>query len=266
MLPVPRKKSTLPRGPQPAQAILAHQRAKAGPPALERRPQSAAIATLLDAIPAREGGRFIIPGASGKGKTHFTVRLAREMQRRRICETIVIHDQKDPERAQYDGTLVHSVDAARRILLEDRPGALVCREGIDAEQAAGLVRDMAEAGERLAFLGDELSPLLRVNPDTLEPVSQVFCGPSLPWLQLQGRGLGASSIILVPMPRQVPSSALDNATAYPVFGLGGRSLDYSLELRLIPKAAADVVAKLERGQLCVFFSDREWDGIIYGPE
>jgi hypothetical protein len=188
------------------------------------------------------------------------------MQRRRICDTVVIHDVKNPDQPLYDGKLAHSVAGARRSFAEDAPPFLVCRRGIDAEQAAGIVRDAAEAGERTAFLGDELTPLLRVNPDTLEPVSQVFCGPSLVWLQLQGRGLGASSVILVQLPRQVPGSALDNATAYVFFGLGGRSLDYSLDLRLIPKQAADVVSSLERGQCCVFFGDRQWNGMVYGPE
>lgn len=255
------------RAPTP-RALPPAERAPASASSQPRGSQSAAISLVLDSIPAGEGGRIIPLGASGKGKTYFGVRLVRELQRRRLCSTAVILDLKDPERPQYEGKLVHSLDEARRALCADAgaPPFLVCRPGVTAQEAASLVQEAAECGDRLAFFADELTPCLRVNEDTLEPQRQIFAGPSLPWLQLQGRGLGASSILLVQLPSHVPSSALDNATAYPCFGMGGRSLAYSLDLRIVPKEAASVVAKLERGQLCVFFPDREWDGIVYGPE
>jgi hypothetical protein len=218
-------------------------------------------------VPKGEGGRFVIVGASRKGKSTFTLQLAREMLRRRTCQTMVVHDVKDPERPLYDGALVHSLlDARRALASEDPPDVLVCRPGITAAEAASLVQDLAESKEKAALLIDELTPALRVNTDTLEPVSQVFCGPSLVWLQLQGGGLGASVITLVQLPKQMPGSALDNATAFVFFGTGGRSLDYSLDLRLVPKEAADLVSQLERGQCCVFFGDRAWNGVVYGPD
>ena len=208
----------------------------------------------------------MIGGASGKGKTWFTVKFIREMQRRRICSTAIIHDVKDPERPQYEGKIVHSVHDAQRILVEDPPDFLVCRPGITGNEAAQLVQDAAEAGEHFAFLGDELTPLLRVNQDTLEPTPRVFSGAALVWLQLQGRGPGASSIILLQLPSHMPGSALDNSTARIFFGLGGRSLDYSLDLRLVPKQAAELLTMMERGECIVCFDDRAWDGIIYGPQ
>jgi hypothetical protein len=64
----------------------------------------------------------------------------------------------------------------------------------------------------------------------------------------------------------MPGSALDNATAYVFFGLGGRSLDYSLDLRLVPKEAASLLTRMNRGECIVLFTDRAWDGIVYGPE
>jgi len=234
-------------------------------PGEEHRPQSAAIDLIIDATPAGEGMRILDLGASGKGKTFFALRAVKELQRRRMCSTAIILDLKDPERPQYDGELVHSIDEARRVLLEEQPPFLVCRPGIAADEAAQLAQDAAEAGEKVAFFADEMMPVLRLNKDTGEPTAQVFAGPALTWLQLQGRGLGATSFLLVNLPRLVPGSALDNATAYVCFGMGGRSLEYSLDLRLIPRQAASIVAKLERGECCVFFPDREWDGIIYGP-
>jgi hypothetical protein len=263
---MPRKKPTPAGSKKLSHSARNQERAPAGPPAQSRGTQSAAIALALDAVPKGEGGRFVIGGASGKGKTWFTVKFIHEMQRRRICTTAIIHDVKDPERPQYEGKIVHSVHDAQRILVEDPPDFLICRPGISGDEAAGLVRDAAEAGEHFAFLGDELTPLLRVNQDTLEPTPRVFCGSALVWLQLQGRGPGASSIILLQLPSHMPGSALDNATAYIFFGLGGRSLDYSLDLRLVPKQAADLLTKMERGQCIVCFSDRPWDGIIYGPQ
>ena len=188
------------------------------------------------------------------------------MQRGGICSTAVIHDVKDPQTPQYKGRQVHSVEEAHQVIVEESPDFVICRPPMTGEDAAGVVREAAEAGEHFAFLGDELTPLLRVNQDTLEPVPRVFCGPSLVWLQLQGRGPGASSIILLQLPSHMPGSALDNTTAGIYFGLGGRSLDYSLDLRLVPKEAAALLAKMERGECIVVFSDRAWDGVIYGPE
>lgn len=255
------------RAPTP-RALPTPERAPASASSQRRGSQEAAIALVLDSIPDGEGGRIITFGASGKGKTYFGVKLVKELQRRRLCSTAVILDLKDPERPQYEGKLVHSVDEAQRVLCDDggAPPFLICRPGVSAQDAASLVQDAAECGDRFAFFADELTPCLRVNEDTLEPQRQIFAGPALPWLHLQGRGVGASSVILAQLPSHVPSSALDNATAYPCFGTGGRSLAYMLDLRIVPKEAASTVSRLERGQLCVFFPDREWDGIVYGPE
>lgn len=188
------------------------------------------------------------------------------MLTRGMCDIEIVHDIKDPHRAQYEGMGVHSVAEAHALVAQSFPRAIVCRPGISGEEAAELVKDIAEAGTPALFVGDELTPLLKVNEDTGEPINQVFAGPSLVWLQLQGRGPRASSLILLQLPKSVPGSALDNATAMVFFGTGGRSLAYSLDLRLIPKEAAEVVSRLERGQCCVFFADREWDGVVYGPE
>jgi hypothetical protein len=266
MLGMSRKKPQAQGGRKLPQVLREGSPAAASPATITRGSQSAAIETILEACPEGEGTRIIVAGASGKGKTFFAVRLIREMQRRRLSGTAVIHDVKDPERPLYEGKLVHTVDQARRAVLEAAPDFLVCRPGIGADEAAGLVRDLCEAGEPATLLIDEMSPALRVNEDTGEPCNQIFAGGNLVWLQLQARGLRGSSVILVQLPRQVPTCALDNAVAYVFFGVGGRSLEYSKELRLVPKEAADLVAKLERGQCCVFFADREWDRTVYGPE
>jgi hypothetical protein len=189
------------------------------------------------------------------------------MLRRRICDFEVIHDVKDPQKVHYDApATARSIAEARSIFVQGFSDIIVCRPGISGEEAATLAKDIAEAGTRTLFVGDELTPLLKVNEETLEPIDRVFAGPSLVWLQLQGRGPGASSMILLQLPKAMPGSALDNATAMIYFGTGGRSLAYSLDLRLVPKEAAETVSHLERGQCCIFFPDRDWDGIVYGPE
>ena len=136
VLHMQRKKSKVSRGEKVNPALPGKAAAAASPPAQRHGSQSAAIALALDAIPKGEGGRFVIGGASGKGKTWFTIRFIKEMQRRRICTTAVIHDVKDPERPQYEGKLVHSVVEARRALVEETPDFIVCRPGMSGEDAA----------------------------------------------------------------------------------------------------------------------------------
>lgn len=261
---MPRKKSTLPRSSQLPPVLRGPQPAPAGPATKTGR-QADAIRLILDAIPKDEGARIITLGASGKGKTYFGVQLVTELQKQKKCSTAVILDLKDPERPQYQGRLVHSVAEARRVFIDEAPPFLVCRPGITAPEAASIVRDACESGERAAFFADELTPCLRVNDDTGEPQPRIFAGGALVWLQLQARGLGGTSVLNVQLPSHVPGSALDNATCYACFGLGGRSLEYSADLKLVPREAVPVVSKLERGQLCVFFADREWDATVYGP-
>ena len=269
MLRTPRALAKVQKRVQQQKSLLRPEAAAAGQAPQHRGTQAAAITLALDAIPKGpdgkpEGGRYLIIGASGKGKTHLAIKLVRELVRRNLCKTTVVLDLKDPERPQYEGAITHSVDEARVILAEESPEFLICRAGINGEEAATLVKDSAEARTKMYFFGDELTPLLKAKDDG-EPIAQSFLGPSLVWLQLQGRGLGAGSVILVNLVKNVPGSALDNCTAYIVFGTGGRSLNSLIDYSIIPRHAIPIVSKLPRGECGVFFTEEDWNGVIYGP-
>ena len=213
----------------------------------------------------REGLRVVIVGASRKGKTTLAVLLVRALQTEGIARTILIHDCKYPDRVQYEGRAVTSLPELRRVYLDERPSVIVCRPGVSVEDAAAFVKDVTTLrGESCLLLVDEITPALRVNVDTGEPVSQVWCGPSPLWICLQGGGLGASLVVLAQLPKTVPGSLLDNAV-FVFFGLGGRSLAYSIYLSLLPREMASVVKALAPGQFVILWPDRDWSGVVYGP-
>jgi energy-coupling factor transporter ATP-binding protein EcfA2 len=229
--------------------------------------QAEAVAEIIGGVTpgGREGTRVLIVGASRKGKTTFAVSLVGALQAEGIARTILIHDCKYPDHAQYDGRAVTSLAELRRVYLDERPRVIVCRPGVSVEDAAAFVRDVTTLrGESCLLLVDEITPALRVNNDTGEPVSQVWCGPSPLWICLQGGGLGASLVVLAQLPKTVPGSLLDNAV-FVFFGLGGRSLAYSIYLSLLPRDMATVVKALAPGQFVVLWPDRDWSGVVYGP-
>ena len=241
------------------------------PPAPEKVParqtsQAAAIDLILEGVPkVARSVRVLFVGASQKGKTTFAKRFCAALAARGSCGTLVVFDQKFPDLVQYDGLVVTTLAALHEALLDEQP-VVICRAPLTAEDAATAVKECAECGGRAALLVDEITPALKVNPSTGEPVERVWMGPSLTWLCFQGGGLGASFVQLCQLPRMVPGSFVDNATAYVFFGTGGRSLSYSVDdLKLLPREAAATVASLAVGQCCVFFPDRNWSGDVYGP-
>lgn len=256
--PTPTKRAkltTLPPEPAPA--------ARASAPAA--RTQSHAIEEILVGVPAvARSVRVLIVGASQNGKTYFARRLCAALAARGSCGSLVVCDQKYPDRVQYAGKTVNDLAGLRAAVLDCEP-AIVCRAPLAIETAAQAVRDAAECGQSSTLLVDEITPALKVRDDTGEPMERVWSGPSLIWLCLQGGGLGASLVQLCQLPRMVPSSLVDNATAFVFFGTGGRSLDYAIDLKLLPREAAGTVSSLTRGQCVVCFPDRNWDGLIYGP-
>jgi hypothetical protein len=219
---------------------------------------------LDGAAERREGKRILVLGATRKGKTTFTRSLIAEMLDAGACKVALMHDQKLPDQAQYEGPQASSVDQARDLVMEGHR-KVVCRAGVSVEDAAAVVRDMVEAGLPSALLVDETMPALKVNEDTGEPMPRVWAGPTPIWILLQGGGLGASLVQLVQVPQTLPTSLVDSAEAYVFFNLGGRSLQYCADLQLLPREAMSVIPRLAPGECCVFFADREWDRTIYGP-
>ena len=227
-------------------------------------PQSAAVGKILEGVPrVIRSVRVLVMGASQRGKTTWAQTLCAALGDR--DSHLLVFDQKWPDHAQYAGMQVHTLGELRRAILA-HTDRVICRAPLGADEVASAARDLAECGERVTLLADEITPELRVNPSTGEPVERVWAGPALTWLCLQGGGLGASFVQLCQLPRMVPGSLIDQATAYVVFGIGGRSLSYAVDdLRVVPREAKDIVSSLAVGEFCVFFPDQNWDWTIYGP-
>jgi hypothetical protein len=229
--------------------------------------QEEAVAEIMDGVPeVVRSVRVVIVGASQKGKTTFARKLCSKLAADGV---LVIHDHKFPDHAQYSGVEVFDQQQLRDAVMDADgrviPGVVVCRPGVTAEDAATVVRDLAECGERATLLIDEPVPALKVNPDTGEPMERVWMGPNLTWLCLQGGGLGASIVLLCPLPRVLPASMIDSATAIVFFRTGGRSLTYSKDYRMLPPEAMPVVSKLAVGQCAMFWAEEDWDGRTFGP-
>ena len=271
MLRVQRDTSKAPRGRESAPIPPAQRprapgaQAQAPSQTLARGTQAQAIALLLEGVPrVVRSVRVLIVGASQRGKTTFAKDFCFALGGARCA--MVVFDQKFPDLIQYRGSIASSVGQLRNELVMIAP-TVICRAPLTCEDAATAVKDMAECGDRATLLIDEITPALKVNTATGEPVERVWSGPSLVWMCLQGGGLGASLVQLCQMPRMVPGSLVDNATAYVFFGTGGRSLAYSVDdLRIVPREAKDVVAGLAVGECCIFFPDRDWNRTVYGPQ
>ena len=217
---------------------------------------------LEEASETGEGERIVILGASRKGKTTLTKKIARAILDKGIAQRLLIHDQKFPDHQQYEGAKVNTEAALRQAFLQAQ--SIVLREPLPAETAAHLAREAVEAKIKTCVLIDEGAFALKKNDDG-EPIDRAWQGPDLAWEQCQGGACGVSSISLWQMPKQAPGSAIDNARIFVVFALGGRSLMYAKDLRIIPIEAVETVIGLQPGEFCIFFGDREWDRIVYGP-
>jgi energy-coupling factor transporter ATP-binding protein EcfA2 len=226
--------------------------------------QTQAIDLILkDASETGEGERIIILGASRKGKTTFAKLLSRAVLDKGIAQRLLIHDQKFPDQAQYEGAKVSHESSLRQAYLQAQ--SIVLREPLPAETAAHLAREAVEAKIKTCVFIDEGAFALKKNDDE-EPIDRAWQGPDLAWMQCQGGACGVSSITLWQMPKQAPGSAIDNARIFVVFALGGRSLAYAKDLRIIPPEALETVIALGVGEFCVFLGDREWDQKVYGPK
>jgi hypothetical protein len=261
MAPKTTKRPELPTLPPPPEKRFS------GPFGTRYGTQGQALAALT-ADAGDEGKRIVVFGASRKGKTTFVRELASDFLAHGIAERLIVHDQKFLAGTQYkiqgDPALATSSAELQHQFL--RSPIIIAKAPVDAEDCARLIREGAEtAGIRSCLILDEGAYALKHN-DEGEPIRQTWEGPNLTWLQLQGGAGGSSSISLWQMPVHCPSSALDNASAFVAFGLGGRSLAYTRDLRIIPADAVDVVTCLGVGQLCLFWPDREWDRTIYGPK
>jgi hypothetical protein len=233
-----------------------------------RASHAEAIAKLLaDAEATGEGTRIVSLAATRKGKTAFNRKLVTAFLARGVAERVLVHDQKFPHRAQYSGgTVSNVVDMRAGIATFPVTVAVQAYPPITGEDVAALTREATDAGIKTLAVFDEGDFCLKTN-DEGEPIERVWQGPNLAWLQLQGGAAGASTLCTFQMLRKAPSSCTDSASAFVIGNLGGRSLSYARDFRILPAEALDVVTCLAPGEVCLFFADREWDWTIYySPE
>jgi hypothetical protein len=260
------RKTSSPKKQPQLRRLPAEPSADARTSAIERRPQAAAIAKLLaGAAKTGEGRRILVFGATRQGKTTFTKRLVAAMLDQGAASYLLIHDQKYPQRAQYDGAQATTVEQVRELVAAGNH-VIVCRPPLTVEDCAQVVRDLVEGDIPAVLLIDETIPALKVNEDTAEPMNRVWMGPTPIWLLLQGGGLGGSVVMLNNLPLQVPTSMLDSASDVVCFNVGGRSLNALVDQRTVTREAAEkVIPRMQPGELLLFSSDQDWDRTIYGP-
>ena len=238
---------------------------------IERRTHGDALGAILaDPKASGEGTRIITLAATRKGKTAFNRKLVRSLLDWAVAERALIHDLKFPGRAQYIGVTVESAEHLRASFALHRSLVAIQHpeepSQITAEELATLAREATDAGIKTLCVFDEGDFALKKN-DEGEPIERVWQGPNLAWLQLQGGAAGASTLCSFQMLRKAPSSCVDSACVFVVGCLGGRSLAYVRDLRIIPPEALETVTTLAPGEFCLFFADREWDhAVYYSPE
>lgn len=224
-------------------------------------------AALAPAIASAEGCRILVYGRTRWGKSAFARHLVMAVLDSHVAETVLVHDVKYPDDAQFVGENVTAITQIGEAM--QRGSVVVLRPPVSAMEAAHAARLLSECREPILLLIDETRRALGG--------SQIWCdgknpdgtqGPrSFEWLCLEGGGLGASLVLLVQRPRQLPGDAVDSAQVHVVFGLGGRSLAYLVAAGTVPPEAAATVRALKPGAFCLFTDDEEWNGITYySPE
>jgi hypothetical protein len=224
-------------------------------------------ATLAPAIGAGEGCRILVFGRTRWGKSTFARHLINAAIESGVCGTALIHDVKYPDHAQYVGEEVSSITQIGQAV--QRGSVVVLRPPCPAREAAHAAVVLSLSGERTLLLVDETRRALGGQ--------QIWCdtknddgsqGPrSFEWLCLEGGGVGASLVLLVQRPRQLPGDAVDSAQVNVVFGLGGRSLAYLVSAGTVPPEASETIKALPPGAFCLFSDDESWNRqIYYSPE
>ena len=223
------------------------------------------IAAAIDpALMSAEGARILIYGRTRYGKSVFAQWLIAEMQRAAVCRTVLIHDTKYPDRPQYIGRCVSSVEALGKGIRAEN--WIVLRSPLTVADGALAARALAEHGEPACLVVDETRRALGgaqkwMDADGPEGPGR---GPrNLEWICLEGGGVGASLVLLVQRPRQLPGDAVDSAQVAVVFGLGGRSLAYLVDAGTVPRDAADTIRRLAPGEFCLFGDDQDWNRTVY---
>jgi hypothetical protein len=231
-----------------------------------RRTRAEGIALCLaPAKAAKEGARILIYGRTRWGKSCFARHLINAARSDGIASTVLISDPKYPDRAQYDGTMVHAPTGIGPALASGAE-TLVLRPGVSVADGAAACRWLAESGEPCLLLVDETRRALAGQQRWIDAGGPdgPQAGPrNLEWICLEGGGVRASLVLLVQRPRQLPGDAVDSAQIHVCFGLGGRSLAYLLDAGTVPKEASETIKRLPPGAFVVLSDDEEWDRRVY---
>lgn len=220
---------------------------------------------LAPAKAAREGCRILIYGRTRWGKSCFARHLVDAARAEGIASTVLISDPKYPDRAQYEGTLVHSPQGIGPAFTQGAE-TLVLRPGVSVADGALACRLLAESGEPCLLLVDETRRALAGQQRWIDaggPDGPQAGPKNLEWICLEGGGVRASLVLLVQRPRQLPGDAVDSAQIHVCFGLGGRSLSYLVDAGTVPREAAETIKRLQPGAFVVLSDDEEWDRKVY---
>lgn len=222
------------------------------------------LAALKPAIDSGEGCRILIYGRTRYGKSTLAVQLVETSIAHGVADAVCIHDVKYPDRAQYKGAQVSALDQIGPVL-SDEP-IVVLRSPLTAADGAQAVRALTESGIPAMLLVDENRRAITSDRRWLDQDGPGGPGrgpKNLEWLQLEGGGARASVVLLVQLSRQVPLDGTDSAQVRIVMGLGGGSLNYLVDRRIVPLDAVNTVEGLPPGAFCVFSDEYSWDRRVY---
>lgn len=202
--------------------------------------------------------------------------LIGEVQRRSVGWIIII-DDKDPARAQYEGQLFADVVDVHTRGLEPEPRIIVLRgdtkmgRDVEPEDAARFAWQLHVKGLPSMLVYDELKHRNLVNYGTwlsgVEWVPRIF---------EKGRSIGIGSIWGCQYPQQIPTDPWETTDCVFCFKLAGQGLGKLDErgylgrgeprerlLELIPTLGGYPLPLERRGEFVVLQRGAPWDGKVY---
>lgn len=263
----------------PAETPAPRAQASGSPPAAPRRslsPGSQAAEIALAPLAFGEAPRVALVGDPGGGKSVAMKYLIAEVQRRSVGWVIII-DDKDPARAQYEGQLFADVVDVHTRGLEPEPRVIVLRgdtkmgRDVEPEEAARFAWQLHVKGLPSMLVYDELKHRMLVNYGTwlsgVEWVPRIF---------EKGRSIGIGSIWGCQYPQQIPTDPWETTDCVFCFKLAGQGLGKLDErgylgrgpqrdqlLEVIPTLGGYPLPLERRGEFVVLQRGAVWDGKVY---
>lgn len=211
------------------------------------------------AVDLGEGMRTGALGAPRFGKTYHLQEIVAEAIARGHVRLALIHDNKRPE-AQYRGIVTPRTDLVPPLPPGER--AIVFHGGPNypmPEVEPIALRALALGRQRVAclLLVDELYQALKSG--------QHWKGPSFGEAVREGSSKLVSTAWTTQAPQCLPRECQDMTETIAIFQLQGRSLSYTIEMLRLPREAASVIPRLQRGEFVLWTNTAGCDLTIYGP-